>query len=234
MFLSGIQPFTLLDYPEHIACIAFTPGCNMRCSFCHNPEFVLPEMLVKLKNTFISDDTFLKFLDSRVGLLDGVVVSGGEPTMQVDLINFLQKIKDKGFLVKLDTNGNKPDVLKEVLNKSLVDYIAMDVKTSLSQYVDLTGKRTNTESIKESIQLIKSSKVLYEFRTTLIKDIHTDTVLKEMADLVSGAKQYFLQTFRPSHTLDPAFSNYPPFSKKEMNTIAQKYFESIVEKVYIR
>lgn len=234
MFLSGVQPFTLLDYPEHTACIAFTPGCNMRCSFCHNPEFVLPEMLVKIKDTFITEDAFLHFLDSRVGMLDGVVISGGEPTVQGDLLSFLKKIKEKGFLVKLDTNGNRPEVIASALEQSLLDYIAMDVKTSLEQYVTLTGKRTNPEYIKKSIEIIKSSAINYEFRTTLIKDIHTESVLTDMSMLVSGAKQYTLQSFRPSHTLDPAFAHCQPFSPQEMKDIAQTYFTGQVEHISIR
>ena len=234
MFLSGVQPFTLLDYPEHTACIAFTPGCNMRCSFCHNPEFVLPEMLTKIKDTFITEDAFLHFLNSRVGLLDGVVISGGEPTVQGDLLSFLKKIKEKGFLVKLDTNGNRPEVIANALEQSLLDYIAMDVKTSLEQYVILTGKRTNPEYIKKSIEIIKSSTIPYEFRTTLIKDIHTEPVLSGIAELISGAQKYTLQSFRPSHTLDPAFVHCQPFSLQEMNDIAQTFFAPVVSKVSIR
>ncbi len=234
MFLSGVQPFTLLDYPEHTACIAFTPGCNMRCSFCHNPEFVLPEMIVKIKDTFITEDAFLRFLDSRVGLLDGVVISGGEPTVQGDLLSFLKKIKEKGFLIKLDTNGNRPDIITTALEQSLLDYIAMDVKTSLEQYMTLTGKRTNPENIKKSIEIIKSSTINYEFRTTLIKDIHIESVLKEMSVLVSGAQNYVLQSFRPSHTLDPAFAHCQPFNLQEMKDIARTFFTHHVTHISIR
>lgn len=234
MFLSGVQPFTLLDYPEHTACIAFTPGCNMRCGFCHNPEFVLPEMLIKIKDTFITEEAFLRFLDSRVGMLDGVVISGGEPTVQVDLLPFLEHIKEKGFLVKLDTNGNKPEVIEQAIDQSLVDYIAMDVKTSLENYTELTGKLTKTQNIQTSIDLLKQNRVPYEFRSTLIQEIHTPKILTKMSELMSGAQQLFLQTFRSEQTLNPDFTKYHSFSDEELRSIAQNYFSPNIASVHIR
>lgn len=216
MKLSAIQRFTMLDYSDKVACIAFTPGCNMRCGFCHNPEFVLPEQIKELSSGFINEKTFFNFLNKRRELLEGVVVSGGEPTIWPDLPDFIRKIKERGFLVKLDTNGNHPDVLERLIVEKLVDYVAMDVKTSLSEYSKLVGGSVKPEHIQKSIDILKSSDIPYEFRTTLIKEVHTEIVLRDMAELLTGAESYSLQTFRPGHTLNPVFATYHPFSRKEM------------------
>lgn len=223
MKFSAIQRFTLLDYPGKIACIAFTPGCNMRCGFCHNPEFVLPEEVKKLQSSFIDEATLLNFLDHRQGLLDGVVISGGEPTVWADLPDSIRRIKERGFLVKLDTNGNHPAMLERLLSEDLLDYVAMDVKTSLSEYPALVGTNIKPEYIQESIDLLRASHIDYEFRTTLIKEVHTQAVLEDMQRLITGAKQFFLQTFRPGHTLKACFSQYHPFSSDELQAIGQDF-----------
>lgn len=233
MKLTAIQKFTVLDYPGKVACIAFTPGCNMRCGFCHNPEFVLPERIRELSGSFIDETTFFRFLDKRQGLLDGVVVSGGEPTIWRELPIFIRKIKERGFLVKLDTNGNHPDMLRKLLDEQLVDYVAMDVKTSLVEYPKLVGPMVKPEYIEESIDLLRSSSIEYEFRTTLIKEVHTPEILEAMQKLVTGAKQFFLQTFRPGHTLKDCFEQYHPFSLAELQVIRQN-FEASVSFVDIR
>ncbi|MFA9262301.1 MAG: anaerobic ribonucleoside-triphosphate reductase activating protein, partial [Undibacterium sp.] len=137
MKLTAVQKFTLLDYPGRVACIAFTPGCDLRCGFCHNAEFVLPERLKELAGSFIDEEHFFAFLERRRGLLEGVVVSGGEPTIWRDLPEFLARIRSLGFLVKLDTNGNNPAMLRELFDRKLVDFVAMDVKTSLEEYPGL-------------------------------------------------------------------------------------------------
>ncbi len=206
----------MLDYPDRVACIAFTPGCNMRCGFCHNPEFVLPEQIQKLSGGFIAEETFFNFLRKRVGLLEGVVVSGGEPTLWQDLPDFFRSIKEIGFLTKLDTNGNHPEMLRSLLHERLVDYVALDVKTSLETYETLVGGSAQAGNIEQSINLLKHSGIPYEFRTTLIKEVHSEEVLSSMANLLSGAERYFLQTFRPDHTLNPLFASYHPFSRTEM------------------
>lgn len=233
MKLSAIQRFTLLDYPNHVACIAFTPGCTMRCGFCHNPEFVLPEKLKELQETFISEEAFFNFLDERQGLLDGVVVSGGEPTVWQDLPDFFREIKERGFLTKLDTNGNNPRMLEKLLDERLLDYIAMDVKTSLSEYSKLVGRGVKAEHIVESLKLLKASGIEYELRTTLIKEIHTESILADLETLVTGAREYYLQIFRPGHTLGPAFAQYHPFSRDEMGRLAER-FGRLVGKVGVR
>lgn len=243
MLISGVQKFTLLDYPEKTACIVFTAGCTFRCGYCHNPEFVLPEEVIKLKDSFIPEESFFQFLRERgssgagaravVPLLDGVVVSGGEPTVQADLLRFLRRIKDVGCLVKLDTNGNRPDVVRQVVAERLVDYIAMDIKTSLAKYPELTNKFVQPDRIKESIRLIKASGVEYEFRSTLIKEVHTPKVLKDMAALVAGVKRWWLQTFRPGHTLDPTFAKFHPFSLAELSKLAEQ-FRPLVKAIGVR
>jgi pyruvate formate lyase activating enzyme len=232
MKLSAIQRFTMLDYPGRVACIAFTPGCNMRCGFCHNPEFVLPEKIREIQSDLIEEQTFFNFLDKRRGLLEGVVVSGGEPTIWRDLPEFLRRIKEKGFLTKLDTNGNHPEMLRALLDQQLVDYVAMDVKTSLAEYPKLGGT-VKPENIQESIRLLKASDIPYEFRTTLIKEVHTEKVLQDMAELLSGATRYHLQVFRPGHTLDLRFATYHPFSPEEMQMLVER-FSTAVDEVSIR
>ncbi len=234
MVISGIQKFSILDFPGKMSCIVFTPGCNFRCSFCYNPEFVLPEEIKKISDSFIPEEAFFNFLDQRKDLLDGVVITGGEPTVIADLPNFMAKIKKKGFLVKLDSNGNKPDVLKEVFDKKLVDYIAMDIKTSLEKYQELSGADAKPENIKESIELIMKSGVPYEFRSTIVREIHPEEVLKEMAKLIDGADRYFMQAFRPGQTLDPTVSDYKPYDEKEMKRIADDIFGPHVKKVGLR
>jgi pyruvate formate lyase activating enzyme len=233
MKLSAIQRFTLLDYPEKVACVVFTPGCSMRCGFCHNPEFVLPEKIAELAGSFIEEEAFFRFLDQRRGLLEGVVVSGGEPTLWQDLPDFFHKIKEKGFLTKLDTNGHRPEVLRHLLKERLVDYVAMDVKTSLSEYTKLVAGAIKPENIQKSIDILKTSGIPYEFRTTLIHEVHSEEVLRDMEELLRGAARYYLQTFRPGHTLNPVFATYHPFSAEEMQDIAKR-FSSVAKEVAIR
>ncbi len=224
----------MLDYPEKIAAIIFTPGCNMRCGFCHNKEFVLPEEIKKIKPSFIPEEAVLNFLESRKGKLDGVVISGGEPTVQSDLQQFIQKVRRMGFLVKLDTNGNLPDVLKNLVNDGLLDYVAMDVKTTLNNYEDLVGKMANPQDIKESLNFLKQGTVPYEFRTTVIDGIHTDDVIKEMAELMRGADKLYLQKFRPETTLDPEFGNKKPIANKQLQKYIQIFQDADIQDVDIR
>jgi pyruvate formate lyase activating enzyme len=210
MLISGIQQFTLLDYPDKVAAIIFTPGCNMRCRFCHNREFVLPEEVQKIRPSFIPESAVLNFLRSRMGKLDGLVISGGEPTIQPDIKQFIITVREMGFLIKLDTNGNLPDVLRELVEERLVDYVAMDVKTTLERYKELVGDMADQEKIKESIDLLKKGTVPYEFRTTLIDGVHTPEIITAMAELLAGSEKLYLQKFRPETTLDPAFENKRP------------------------
>ncbi len=233
MLISGIQQFTLLDYPDKTACIVFTPGCNFRCGFCHNPEFVLPEEIEQIKDSFIPEAAFFRFLEERQGLLDGVVITGGEPTLMGDLLPFIEKIKEMGFLVKLDSNGNTPQILKKIVETGLVDYVAMDIKTILPKYKELVGSRVREAHIQEAISFIKDHGIDHEFRSTIIKEVHTPDVLQGMAVLVEGARRYFLQNFRPEKTLDPAFEHYHGFSESELYDI-RELFVPVVAEVGIR
>ncbi len=223
----------MLDFPGKTACVVFTPGCNLRCGYCHNPEFVLPEKIKQLKGSFIPPEVFFAFLRQRRHLLEGVVVSGGEPTMAPDLIDFMRAIKELGFLVKLDTNGNRPDVLVEALRAGVVDYVALDVKTSLGEYKNLTGPMAVPEHIQKSIALLVEGDTDFEFRSTLIKEKHTPAVIADMVAMVRGAKRVFLQTFRSGITLDPVFGSYHAFDSAEMEAIAEQ-FRSVVPTVVVR
>lgn len=232
----------MLDYPGKAACVVFTPGCNFRCGYCHNPEFVLPERIAELKNSFIPEEVFFNFLRERQGvagaqnfepLLDGVVVTGGEPTLMPDLLDFLGKIKSLGFLAKLDTNGNRPQVLSQALERGVVDYVAMDVKTSLEEYPNLVGKLVKPENISQSIGLLKQSGIPHEFRSTLIKETHPRAVLESMAVLMRGAERLYLQSFRSGTTLQADFERYHAFTSEEMTEIAQ-LFRKEVKQVVIR
>ena len=234
MLISGVQKFTMLDYPEKIAAIIFTPGCNMRCGFCHNKEFVLPKEIKKIKPSFIPQKAVLNFLESRKGKLDGVVISGGEPTVQPNLKQFINKVREMGFLVKLDTNGNLPDVLKDLVNNGLLDYVAMDVKTTLANYESLVGNLVKPDNIKESINFLKKGSVPYEFRTTVIDEIHTNELIKEMAELMRGADKLYLQKFRPETTLSPEFENKKPIPDKKMQDFIEMFQDANIQKVSVR
>ncbi|MBI2444376.1 MAG: anaerobic ribonucleoside-triphosphate reductase activating protein [Candidatus Magasanikbacteria bacterium] len=240
MLISGIQKFTLLDFPDRTACIVFTPGCDFRCGYCHNPEFVLPEQIAKLRPSFIPEAVFFNFLSERRGQgepgvpwLEGVVITGGEPTLQPDLLPFMRRLKDLGLAVKLDTNGNRPAVIAAALSAGLLDYIALDVKTSLPHYPALVGPLVKPENIAESIRLIKDSSIPYEFRSTLIKEAHSDIILQEMGELIAGAKLLYLQQFRPGITLKSEFAGYHPFTLEELEQIAER-LRSNVQEVRVR
>lgn len=205
MQIGGFVKQSLIDYPGKIAAIVFTQGCNFRCGYCHNPGLVLPELFHQ--NQAISVNEVLCYLQERKNWLDGVVVTGGEPTIHKDLPEFLKKIKNLGYLVKLDTNGSNPYMLEHVLKEKLVDYIAMDVKTILkvtaySQITGISEQNSITESIIASIKLIKQSDVDYEFRTTNIPDVHTPEILKLLASYFTGAERYVVNQYRAGDTIE--------------------------------
>ena len=192
MTIGGLMKLTLLDFPGKVACTVFTAGCNFRCPFCHNAS------LVRAECDYISEEEFFAFLEKRHGILDGVCVSGGEPTLQGDLIDFIAKIKSIGYSVKLDTNGSDPDKLKKLVNDGLVDYVAMDIKNSPSSYVKTCGGVDFLEKVKESIAFLMSSDIEYEFRTTVASGLHTDSDFHEIGLLIHDAPKYYLQTFKDS------------------------------------
>jgi pyruvate formate lyase activating enzyme len=204
--------------------VIFLQGCNMRCPYCHNPSLVIPQQF----ETPLEVDEVLAFLEKRKGQLDGVVISGGEPTVHRDLPDFVQRVRDLGYQVKLDTNGSNPDMLRELLRANLLDYVAMDVKGPLKNYTECSGARISPESIRSSIWIIKNSGVAHEFRTTVVPGLHTVPELKEIVNLVRGAKRYALQTFRSENTLRPEFRNRKPF---DFASLAEEksYFEKRVD-----
>ncbi len=221
MLIGALQRFSLLDFPGKISCIVFTQGCNLRCPYCHNPELVLPDMFTSV----MMPRVFFDFLAARTKKIDGVVITGGEPTIQGDLADFIQKIKDIGFLVKLDTNGSRPKVLSSLLKRGLLDYIAMDIKAPLRLYAKVSGVSSNerlAEAVTESVRLIMDSGVEHEFRTTVVRDFLDADRIIEIGGLVRGAARYILQRFVPSKTLDHRFMNYTSFEQNELDELAAK------------
>lgn len=193
IFNCGLQKFTLLDYPGYTACIIFLKGCNMNCSYCHNYNLAQGE-----EDNLMPVADLYDFLKRRVGKLDGVVITGGEPTMHGDLPWFIQSIKSLGFKVKLDTNGTNPQMLEYLLNQHLVDYVAMDIKCSLDSYNKITRVHTNIYAVSKSIELIKQHARNYEFRTTVIPEMFDDQTLRDIGLKICGAEHYYLQSFVPS------------------------------------
>lgn len=231
MKIGGINTLTLLDFPGKVAAIVFTAGCNFRCGYCHNVQFVLPEQIEKIAGHFIPEEKFFNFLDTRKGLLDGVVVSGGEPTIWPDLPDFLKQIKEKGFLTKLDTNGTNPKIIERILKENLIDYIAMDIKMPLNEYESLSGVKTDGKILKQSVEIIKNSNIEYEFRTTVIEEFHDREVIERIFKDIGTVKKYTLQNFRPEKTLSPSFGEFHACTTEKMATlkkVAQKYTEKLV------
>lgn len=219
----GINKLSLLDFPNKIACIVFTNACNFRCPFCHNG-------LTLLDNTDeLTFDEVLCFLKSRVGKLDGVVITGGEPTLQKSLIEDIKQIKSLGFAVKLDTNGTNPEIIEALINNNLVDYIAMDIKNSLALYETTTGvKNVNKDNIKKSISILIKNEVPYEFRTTLVNEFHNLNSISEMGEILNGAEKLFLQKYVLSDGV--INKNLHPVSEdlaKQFKTILDKYVSQV-------
>jgi len=218
MKIGGFQKVSLIDYPGRISAVVFTQGCNFRCPFCHNPELVDPERFVDL----IPEKEILSFLDKRKGRLDAVVITGGEPTMQPELIPFILLLKAMGYLIKLDTNGTHPDLLTAMLDKRLLDYVAMDIKAPLERYGAVTKTNTDHDRIRRSISLIMGSGTDYEFRTTAVKSLLTPVDLEEIGRLIPGAKRFVLQKFVPTKTLDRDLLGKPSYSDGELKAIVEK------------
>ncbi len=226
MKIAGFQKVSLIDYPGKISAIIFTQGCNFRCPYCHNPELVDP----KLFTDTLDEEAVLSFLKRRVGKLDGVVITGGEPLLQDDLAEFIGRIKDMGYLVKLDTNGSQPEILERLLAKNLIDYVAMDIKAPLEKYRDVVRADVCTEKIMESITIILNSGIDHEFRTTVVKELLTEGDLIRIANLIRNGKRYVLQKFTASKTLDKSFVDKAKcFSEDELNTIKEKVKKYVSE-----
>lgn len=219
--IKGLQKLTLLDYPGVIAATVFLGGCNLRCPFCHNASLVLPE---KYGET-IADGDFFAFLDSRRNRLEGVCVSGGEPTLYTHIDDFLKRIKEKGFLVKLDTNGTRPEVLERLIQGGLVDYVAMDIKNSPLRYGETVGiDNFDPTPIAESAAILMNGKTDFEFRTTVVKELHTAEDIENIGKWLSGDEKFFLQAFKDSGDLiGTGYSSYTAPEMYELTKLLQKY-----------
>ncbi len=225
MILSGLQKSTLIDYPWKLAAVVFTTWCNLRCGFCHNPEMVVPDQIFIHQSSQIPERIFFDFLDRRTEILDAVSICGWEPTIHKDLPDFCRAIKERWFLVKIDTNGQNPDILSYLIEQDLVDYIAMDIKHIWQEYPSLVGIQIAPARYQKSIELIIHRAKDYEFRSTIIDGIHTENHIREMLSYIAGSKIYFLQNYRSGITLDPEFFG-APFHEKELlkyQSIALEY-----------
>ena len=220
MKIQGLQKMTLLDYPGKVACTVFLGGCDFRCPFCHNFELVtgpMPEA--------VTEDEFFAFLDKRHGLLDGVAITGGEPCLRNDLPDFVARIREAGFSVKLDTNGYHPAMLGRLVEEGLVDYVAMDIKNSPGKYARTAGlAQIDLGRIDESIALLMDGPIPYEFRTTVVRELHEAHDFEEIGKWIEGASQYFLQAFTSRNTVpDPSLSAPEPAALFEFRDIAARY-----------
>lgn len=223
MKFGGYRACSLVDFPGKISAVFFTQGCNFRCPFCHNPQLVLPP-----HNTSVSEEVLLDFLKTREGKLDGVVISGGEPTIHPELPACIKRIKDLGFSVKLDTNGSHPNVIEALLQSGLVDYWAVDRKASLSNHSKLSGVQIDAKILSLSASLIMNATENYEFRTTVIQEFHPPEEIVAIAQEIAHARRYILQQFRPHTTLDPAlgsFKAYDPVQMDDLCALARPYVQ---------
>lgn len=214
MTIAGFQKLTLLDYPGKTACTVFTAGCNLRCPFCHNADLVLsPASIEKF-----SEDEVLAYLNKRKGLIDGICITGGEPMLMKDLPYFCQKIKDIGLSVKIDTNGSFPSLLKNIVDNGLCDYVAMDIKNSLSKYSETVGiENLDVSVFEESIDFLKNSGIAHEFRTTVCRPFHTPDDILEIGRMLGQNEHYYLQSFVDSGRLiGDGVSGFSPSEMKEM------------------
>jgi len=220
MEIGGLQKLTLIDYPGKIAVTVFTVGCNFRCPFCYSTEIVLPE---KLKNhPRISQAAFFSFLEKKNGLIEGVVICGGEPTCQKDLPLFSSKIKKMGFDVKLDTNGSNPKMLKKLIDEGLINYVAMDIKSPKEKYPFFSGRKDNVLDVEKSINILKQEKIEYEFRTTVAPGL-ASTDIFQIAEWIGPARAYFLQAINlEKDVVNPEIKKLPLLSKEEIQRVISK------------
>lgn len=229
MLISGLQKLTLLDYPGRVACTVFTGGCNFRCPFCHNASLVLPEQMVQDTN----EEEVLSFLKKRVGVLDGVAVTGGEPLLHKDIGAFLAKVKALGYSIKLDTNGSFPELLMELVREGLVDRVAMDIKNSPELYAHTVGlDKLDMAPIERSKEFLLTGTVDYEFRTTVVKGLHTQESLRGAAEWIKGAKEYYLQQFKDSGNV-LNIAGLDAFNEKEMHALTEG-LRDLVPSVQVR
>ncbi len=219
MKISAMQTLTLIDYPGQVAATVFTFGCSFRCHFCHNPELVLPSQKVKT----LSEKDILEFLEKRKDFLDGLCITGGEPTIWKDLPEFIKKVKKKKLKVKLDTNGTNPEMLKDLIEKKLIDYVAMDIKAPWDKYENIVGKKIDIKKIKKSAKLLLDGKLDYEFRSTILPRLHPVKDIIQMAEQIKGAHKYYLQQFKPfAKMVNKEYINEKPYRQADLKKICIK------------
>lgn len=223
MKIYGFEKLSMVDFEGHLCATVFTGGCNFRCPFCQNADLVNVTNLEQY-----SEDEIFAHLEKRKNVLDSVCISGGEPTLNLDLKNFIQKLKQRGLLVKLDTNGTKPDLLKELIDEGLIDYVAMDVKNSPALYPKTAGAIVNMDDVGKSVELLKSNVVPYEFRTTLVSGHHSNESIEEMGKWLDGADKIYLQCFVDSgNCLHQGLQKVPKDRALIFKTILQKYIKQV-------
>jgi pyruvate formate lyase activating enzyme len=233
MKIKNVEKSSTVDYPPYISAVVFLSGCNFRCPFCYNKELVdensnLPD---------IPMDEFIEWLKTRHGKLDAVVITGGEPTIHGQkLVDFCSIIKSLGFKIKLDTNGSNPELVKFLINEGFIDYIAMDIKSDAMHYDKACGIKVSMYDILQSINIIMSSGLPYEFRTTIVPGLHDDNTIKGIASMIKGSPKYAIQQFKPINTLDPEYIKIVPFSESEMEKFKKdfEYLTGIMEMEFRR
>lgn len=219
----GLQKTTLLDYPGIVASTVFTGGCNFQCPYCHNYNLISP----KQSDLLYSENKILSFLKRRNGILKGICITGGEPTLHKNLPNFIEKVKSLSLKVKLDTNGSNPKMLKNLVNSQLIDYVAMDIKTSPNKYDEITGNPSFLSSILESVEFLKHTDIPYEFRTTVVKELHTDNEILEIGHWLKGCSQYFLQTYKDNDEIPYLLHAHDERTMKHFSDILQPFISHI-------
>jgi len=230
MIFGGLQKQSLIDFPGKISCVLFTSGCNFTCPYCHNPDLARGQV----KGSFVfKEESIYDFLEKRKGFLDGVVISGGEPTLHRDLSTICHNIKKLGYPIKLDTNGSRPEILERLIRDRCVDYIAMDIKTDPSAYPREISCNENTANILESIALIMTAGMSYEFRTTCVKPFVDRPIIERISHAIEGAGCYALQQFKNENVLSPEYfrnasCHYSRSDLKEFQTIASPWVESCI------
>ncbi|MFH2027703.1 MAG: anaerobic ribonucleoside-triphosphate reductase activating protein [Nanoarchaeota archaeon] len=225
--VKGLQKTSLVDFPPYVSCTLFVSRCNFRCGFCHNADLVMDSL------DDIPEDEIFAFLEKRKKVLDGVCISGGEPLLNEDIINLIKNIKKLDYKVKVDTNGTNPDLLKKLIDSKLVDYIAMDIKSSLDSYDKAAGVKVDKSKIKASVNILMEDNVDYEFRMTTVPNLHSSEEYSKIGNWLKGAKKFIIQQFRNDKCLDKSFEKIKPYSKKELEEF-KGILEKDISKVIVR
>ena len=231
VIIKGIQKTSLIDYPDKMSTVIFTGGCNMRCPFCQNPELILGQK----KFPDLDEDKIIEFIKQRKMWIDGICVTGGEPLIYPDIIELMKKIKKETELpIKLDTNGLNPELLKEIIDQKIVDYIAMDIKSDQEHYSKAAGCELDIEKIRKSVEFIKKSGIDYEFRSTIVPDFFNETIVENIGKWLKGSKRYCLQQFQSGvPLLDKEFEGKTPYQEEVFN-IFKKILEKYVDEIILR